>query len=252
MMGSELMRLPDGPEPGALPEAYAWAGREIEEWLTEADEEAAAIIERARAEALRLELSGHEELERLREEAVRVRMATAERVARQLGSAREEAEQVLARAGTEAEMMMNRSRSVIGQLVTQIEDLRRQLGSGSASDDPAAQALATAAAHLQGLAAQALGPARWTEAVVLDDTGDMAGTGAINDSSGPEGAEDTEMVERLGPDRRVPAGTREPEDTEEPVDAEWRDAGAQDDIVPAYPAGSSWRRWLSRLVHPVA
>jgi len=103
------------------PDSRAWAEAEIAEWLSEADEEAAAIIDRARAEALRCELAGHEELERLREEAVKVRMATAERVARRLNEARFEADQLLAEAGMQAEAMVGQARDLIRELVAGVE-----------------------------------------------------------------------------------------------------------------------------------
>jgi len=105
----------------ARQDSLAWAEAEIAEWLSEADEEASAIIDRARAEALRCELAGHEELERLREEAVKVRMATAERVARRLNEARFEADQLLAEAGMQAEAMVSNARDLIRELVAEVE-----------------------------------------------------------------------------------------------------------------------------------
>ena len=118
----------------ARPDSRAWIEAEIAEWLSEADEEASAIIDRARAEALRCELAGHEELERLREEAVKVRMATAERVARRLNEARFEADQLLAEAGMQAEAMVGQARDLIRELVAEVEAaVGPALAAGSAS-----------------------------------------------------------------------------------------------------------------------
>ena len=131
--------------PAGYPDARSWAEAEIAEWLAEADEEASAIIDRARAEALRCELAGHEELERLREEAVKVRMATAERVARRLNEARFEADQLLAEAGSQAETMVESARDVIRGLLGGLSDLRGQLPAGAGED------VAQAAARLEEL-----------------------------------------------------------------------------------------------------
>jgi len=133
--------------PAGYPDARSWAEAEIAEWLAEADEEASAIIDRARAEALRCELAGHEELERLREEAVNVRMATAERVARRLNEARFEADQLLAEAGTQAETMVDSARDVIRGLLGGLTDLRGQLPAGAGEE------VAQAAARLEELLA---------------------------------------------------------------------------------------------------
>ena len=113
--------------PAGYPDARSWAEAEIAEWLVEADEEASAIIDRARAEALRCELAGHEELERLREEAVNVRMATAERVARRLNEARFEADQLLAQAATQAETMVDSAREVVRGLLAGLAGLSGEL-----------------------------------------------------------------------------------------------------------------------------
>ena len=124
--------------PAGYPDARSWAEAEIAEWLVEADEEASAIIDRARAEALRCELAGHEELERLREEAVNVRMATAERVARRLNEARFEADQLLAEAGTQAETMVDSAREVVRGLLAGLAGLSGELP--AAAGDQVAEA----------------------------------------------------------------------------------------------------------------
>ena len=149
MDSRDLSPVPSAPaaSPAGYPDARSWAEAEIAEWLVEADEEASAIIDRARAEALRCELAGYEELERLREEAVKVRMATAERVARRLNEARFEADQLLAEAGTQAETRVDSARDVIRGVLGGLTDLQGQLPAGAGEQG------AEAAAQLEGLLA---------------------------------------------------------------------------------------------------
>lgn len=159
-------------EAGVLPRAYAWAETEIREWLAEADDEAAAVIDRARAEAIRLELAGYQELERLREEAVRVRMSTAERVARRLSEARSQADQVLATAAGEAEGIMESARRVVLDLLSEVEAVRAAM-TESGARGPGLEALSGAASRLQALLAPAVeaAPSGYaiTDQVVMDD-----------------------------------------------------------------------------------
>jgi vacuolar-type H+-ATPase subunit H len=151
-----LPTLPLPTLPAASPAGYhdarAWAEAEVSEWLAEADEEASAIIDRARAEALRCELAGHEELERLREEAVSVRMATAERVARRLNEARFEADQLLAGAAAQSEGMVTAARDVVRELLGGLGSLPDALPAGSGSDDE--KKVLQAVASLEGLLAE--------------------------------------------------------------------------------------------------
>ena len=171
MDSRDLSPVPTAPaaSPAGYSDARSWAEAEIAEWLVEADEEASAIIDRARAEALRCELAGHEELERLREEAVNVRMATAERVARRLNEARFEADQLLAEAGTQAETMVEDARDVVRHLLGGLAELGRELTNGAGDQ------VARAAARLEGLLADGAlaipgrsGVLDLTGAVILD------------------------------------------------------------------------------------
>ena len=135
--------------PAGYPDARAWAEAEVAEWLAEADEEASAIVDRARAEALRCELAGHEELQRLREEAVNVRMATAERVARRLNEARFEADQLLAGAAAQSEGMVDAAREVVRELLSGLGSLQDALPAGTGSDQ--GDRILEAVANLEGL-----------------------------------------------------------------------------------------------------
>ncbi len=226
------------------PDSRAWAEAEIAEWLSEADEEAAAIIDRARAEALRCELAGHDELERLREEAVKVRMATAERVARRLNEARFEADQLLAEAGMQAETMVSQARDLIRELVAGVEAAAAPpalaAGTPGTGPGPAAEGLLaeTVSRLRELLGADALAlPGR---SGVLDLSGAVVlECPVVMDDTAPLPSHQLVTDVRLD---RQPTGTR-PGLLALPVGG-----GQVDDIVPATPIRPAW--W-DRIVQKV-
>jgi len=233
------MPLPVLAEPApAHQDSRVWVEAEIAEWLSEADEEASAIIDRARAEALRCELAGHEELERLREEAVKVRMATAERVARRLNEARFEADQLLAEAGMQAEAMVGQARDLIRELVAGVEAAVRpalaagpDLGSGSGS---AAGAGAGAGADLVAEAVSRLQELLGPESLALP------GRSGVLDLSGAV------LLERL------PAVAPATLLALPVVGAAGDAGGGVDDIVPAIPIRPAWWDRIVDLVRRAA
>lgn len=246
-----------------LERAYAWAQTEIGEWLAEADEEAAAIVDRARAEALRLELAGYEELERLREEAVRVRMATAERVARRLGDARTEADQVLANAGAEAGMIMERARRVVLDLLDDVQALQAETAEGSRRGDAGAEAFSSAAARLEALLQPAMttapgrpaaGPPAGRPLARIPWGGSLADRIAtdqiVMDDSDPR------VPPTAAPARPAWPGTASGAVRRPPVALPPLALGPPtvkyfpDDVVTDRPARPGWRQRLSRLIHP--
>ncbi|MHB1445050.1 MAG: hypothetical protein ACYCTI_06110 [Acidimicrobiales bacterium] len=241
----EITRVSTLPVPaGAATPVYqdsrAWAEAEIAEWLSEADEEASAIIDRARAEALRCELAGHEELERLREEAVKVRMATAERVARRLNEARFEADQLLAEAGMQAETMVGQARDLIRELVAGVEAIVRPApaaGAGAGTD-----LVADTVSRLQELlGAESLAlPGR---SGVLD----LSGAILLERPQAPDGSERPDAAGSETPLLNA-RQDRRPADTPTALLALPVGADRIDDIVPATPIRPAW--W-NRVVHLV-